>query len=493
MKKSIKQLSESVNQYHFQLKHLMVLFLVLGMFFVVVSVIQKTTLKNLLINTQDWYQRDSAEMMANLTATSIELLLETTALSTSTNQPNELNIIQALNIILSQQKLEQHAQELCLLIDRGDSIVVFDNGKELYDYFFLGKFTYKEIPPQYQPAVTLYRQQIAQGFKLNEKVISYAEDNRIFHVFVPFVPKGELQGALYVKNMPDFSFITTEIIASYDETALIFAIMIVLGLLAMFYISSYTVKERDETQKLLYEERENHIRELLERQKEEQFTKRIYHTHHKAEKIMGFMKEDLRQLSTDNIDEIKHRMMRYANFISRVIYDMKWYDPPIQAIRSSIFSTDVNEVITFLVKHIFLRTSRQANFKISLDLDEGFPRIQINEFVVWEVIEPLIQNSIEHAGKEALEIVIQTRYFSEKRVGEIVIADNGKGIEPALFEETESGVKKIFLENISTKNTTNSGYGCYLAYDIAQRRCGWHMDVENLEIGGCRFVITVKF
>jgi light-regulated signal transduction histidine kinase (bacteriophytochrome) len=269
--------------------------------------------------------------------------------------------------------------------------------------------------------------------------------------------------------------------------------MIVLGLLAMFYISSYTVKERDETQKLLYEERENHIRELLERQKEEQFTKRIYHTHHKAEKIMGFMKEDLRQLSTDNIDEIKHRMMRYANFISRVIYDMKWYDPPIQAIRSSIFSTDVNEVITFLVKHIFLRTSRQANFKISLDLDEGFPRIQINEFVVWEVIEPLIQNSIEHAGKEALEIVIQTRYFSEKRVGEIVIADNGKGIEPALFEETESGVKKIFLENISTKNTTNSGYGCYLAYDIAQRRCGWQMDVENLESGGCRFVITVKF
>ena len=52
MKKSIKQLSESVNQYHFQLKHLMVLFLVLGMFFVVVSVVQKTTLKNLLINTR---------------------------------------------------------------------------------------------------------------------------------------------------------------------------------------------------------------------------------------------------------------------------------------------------------------------------------------------------------------------------------------------------------------------------------------------------------
>ena len=29
-------------------------------------------------------------------------------------------------------------------------------------------------------------------------------------------------------------------------------------------------------------------------EKELIFTKRIYHTHHKAEKIMGFIKEDLR-------------------------------------------------------------------------------------------------------------------------------------------------------------------------------------------------------
>ena len=99
MKQSIKKLAESVKQHHFQLKHLMVLFLVLGMFFVGVSIVQKTTLKNLLINTQNWYQRDSAEMMANLTATSIELLLETTALSSSANQLNAQNVIQALNII----------------------------------------------------------------------------------------------------------------------------------------------------------------------------------------------------------------------------------------------------------------------------------------------------------------------------------------------------------------------------------------------------------
>jgi signal transduction histidine kinase len=493
MKQSIKKLAESVKQHHFQLKHLMVLFLVLGMFFVGVSIVQKTTLKNLLINTQNWYQRDSAEMMANLTATSIELLLETTALSSSANQLNAQNVIQALNIILSQQKLQQHAQEVCLLIERADNIVVIDNGKALYEYFFLGNLTYKEVPPQYEPAVNLYRQKIEQGFKENEEIFSYVEDNGIFHVFVPFVPKGELQGALYVKNMPDFSFITTEIIASYDETALIFATMIVLGLLAMFYISSYTIKERDITQKLLYEERESHIRELLERQKEEQFTKRIYHTHHKAEKIMGFMKEDLRQLSVENITDIKNRMMRYANFISRVIYDMKWYDPPIQAIRSPIFSTDVNDIITFLVKHIFLRTSRQANFSISLDLDEHFPRININEFVVWEVIEPLIQNAIEHAGKEELEITIQTRYFPERNIGEILIIDNGIGIKPELMEKTETGVKKIFLENISTKGRMNSGYGCYLAYDIAQRRCGWQLDVENMKNGGCRFTLTVKF
>ena len=56
----------------------------------------------------------------------------------------------------------------------------------------------------------------------------------------------------------------------------------------------------------------------------------------------------------------------------------------------------------------------------------------------------------------------------------------------------ENGRKKIFLENVSTKeNKQSSGYGCYLAFEISKLRCGWDLDVENLEEGGCCFTLKI--
>ena len=262
----------------------------------------------------------------------------------------------------------------------------------------------------------------------------------------------------------------------------------------MFYISSYTVKERDEAQEALFLEREEHLLEKVDREKEAMFTKRIYHTHHKAEKVMGFIKEDLRSLDKKNITETQKRVTQYANFISRVIYDMKWYDPPLQTIRNPLFRTNLNEVIRFIVQYIFLRTSDNATYQFKLDLDEELPVVSINEFVVWEILEPLIQNCVEHSFSEGLIVNITTKYFSEGKESVITITDNGKGVAPELLEKDDAGVRKIFLENVSTKEgSENSGYGCYIAYEIARRRCGWDIDVENLPEGGSRYIITVPY
>ena len=105
--------------------------------------------------------------------------------------------------------------------------------------------------------------------------------------------RGEYIGAVYMKNTPDFSFISNQVISNYDETSVIYLSLILLGLLAMYFISSYTVKERDDTQKMLFDEHETNLKKQINYEKELIFTKRIYHTHHKAEKIMGFIKEDL--------------------------------------------------------------------------------------------------------------------------------------------------------------------------------------------------------
>ena len=483
---------EKLKNYHFELKHLLVLLVILIFFQVLVSFVHKISLQNFLKETQKWYQRDFAERLANLTATSLELVLETTLKSQQLEHADQRKIIQAFNIILSQQLLQHHVEDVCILTNSGDETVAIDNGQVLFAHTFLNQRVLPYSSEYHTRAIGIYKD-IENELMTSEQIYSILEEGQTFHVFVPFVPRGEYAGAVYMKTTPEFGFVTSGIMSSYNETSLIFTALIFFGLLAMFYISSYTVKERNEAQKLLYDEREKKLKEHIHLQKEALFAKRIYHTHHKAEKVMGFIKEDLNTLSLSNIDEIKYRVNKYANFISRVIYDMKWFEPPIQAIRSPIFKTNLNELIRFIVNNIFLRLSAQSEqYKFDLLLNENLPQVQVNEFVVWEIIEPLIQNSIEHAGDVDITIQIQTRHVPESSHSEIIISDNGVGIQPELLEIDENGIKRIFNENISTKTENQrSGYGCYIAYEIATQRCGWQMDVENLESNGCCFSITI--
>jgi signal transduction histidine kinase len=333
-------------------------------------------------------------------------------------------------------------------------------------------------------------------FRAKEQIQSIADKGELFHLFVPFVPRGEFTGAVYMKNKPDFSVISNEMISTYDETSITYSALILFGLLAMFYISSYTLRERNKAQQLLFEEQKNHLAEQIYIKNELLFTKRIYHTHHKAEKVMGFIKDDLRQLNSQNLDSVKVRINKYANFIARVIYDMKWYDPPMQTIRSSIFKTNLNEVLAFLVQHLFKRISLLSNaVQFKLEFDKQMPIVHINEFVAWEVFEPIIQNCIDHAGNNEIVVTIRTEFNIHTQKSKVSIIDNGNGIEPWLLEKDPQGREQIFLEHTSTKKIggdKHSGYGCYIAYEIATQRCGWNVEVANRPDKGSTFTFTVS-
>ena len=488
-----KKILERFREYHFEFKHLTVLFIVIFAFQLIISIINKVSITNFLSSTQEWYQKDSAERLANLTTTSIELLLETVNSQKVLSEEESRRITQSFDIIFSQQILQHNIEELCILVNKGDSVIVIDEGKDLYSYLVHEDHSFHEVRKKYSEAVSLYLP-IKNLLESQEQIQTILTDKKSYNIFVPFVLRGEVIGALYMKNSPDFSFITNQITSGYDETSVIYLSLILLGLLAMYFISSYTVKERDEAQKLLFVEHEENLKKQINYQKELVFTKRIYHTHHKAEKIMGFIKEDLRQLTAENIDEIKYRVAKYSNFISRVIYDMKWYDPPIQTIRNQLFRTNLNEVINFLVQHIFLRIAKKTiAFSINVALDEKLPTVPVNEFVVWEIIEPLIQNSIDHGGEQNLQITIATNYDEQNKKSLITISDNGKGISSELLKIEEDGRKHLFHENISTKNSDipTIGYGCYIAYEIS-KRCGWNLEVENLADAGCKFSIIIR-
>lgn len=486
-----RNLVEQLKKYHFEWKHLAILFMVLIFFQIIVSYINKISLHQLIDQTETWYKLDSAEKIANLTSTSLELLMETNPTKKQYTDEQRRELIQAFNIIFSQQILQQNILEVCLLGQREGNYYAIDNGQDLFELFYKDNPRGFRTDPKHGQAIELYKK-MEDLIKQKEQIISL-EENQVYKVFVPLVPRGEYFGALFMQLKPDFGFITSQITTNYDEITLIFSALILFGLLAMFYISAYTVRERDEAQQLLFNEREKYIKEHIAHQKEALFTKRIYHTHHKAEKIMGFIKEDLQNLNQENFEKIRLRITKYANFISRVIYDMKWYDPPLQTIRSPIFRTNLNEVIRFLVNSIFQRTSKQTeSIRFELALDENLPVVQINEFVVWEIIEPLLQNAIDHSNTNPVSIKIESFFDRQQAIGLIKICDNGNGILPDLLEKDENGVQRLFLENISTKQESRkTGYGCYLSFQIAQR-CGWQVMAENLPKGAC-FSIKIPF
>jgi len=480
-----------IKAYHFEWKHLLILFIVLIFFQIIVSYIQKISLQEIISSTQNWYQEDSAEMIANLTATALELLMETNGLKTIENESEKQRLISSFNILLAQGSLQSNIDEILLFVHFGSQIYAIKDGGLLFDLLYHQKAIPQPSDADVQEARSLYMAQLTD-IRQHNQIINYKAGPNDYRVFVPLIPNGEYLGVLYIKIRHDLSFLSRRLISTYDETALIFSALILFGLMAMFYISSYTVRERDEAQKELYDERENHLRQEIHHQKESLFTKRIYHTHHKAEKIMGFIKNDLSTVGPENLDQVKTRLHKYANFVSRVIYDMKSYDPPLHTIRNQIFKTKINEVVEFIIEAIFKRVSvRVRNLEFITDLDPAFPVIAINEYVIWEIIEPLIQNCIEHSRVTQVRITITTRFDKETGEGFLSIRDDGQGFSEELLARDEHGLKKIFLEHISSKSDKqNSGYGCYLAAEIAQR-CGWELDAFNDPRGGAVYHLQI--
>lgn len=488
-----KRIANKIAKYRFQFRHITVLLVVLISFQVILSFFQKSALSSFLDKTQVWYQRDLAERMANLSTTSLELLVGNMNNDVNRTKKQEKKIVQAFDIIFSQQLLEPNVKETCLIILKDNVPTAINEGKDFYN--FLTKTT-SDIAAQNKSeyALELFISNF-ETLKRSEEIFTVLDNSNNFHILVPFIPYGEFVGVFYMRNKPNFEFITHEVISNYNEVALIYTSLIFLGLLAMYYISSSTVKERDEARQLFFKEREQHLKDSIDHEKESLFTKRIYHTHHKAEKVMGFIKEDLRLLNSENIEDTKDRTTKYANFVSRVIYDMKWYNPPVQTIRNQVFNTDINGVIKFITDNLFLRLSKSTNiFAFDLNLDNSIPTVHVNEFVVWEILEPLIQNSIDHSIRKNIIVKIETVYDSKNKKSLIYISDNGEGINSTLLEIGEKGIKKIFSENVSTKvvEERNTGYGCYIAFQMATVRCGWKMDVENLKDGGCKFTIEIQ-
>ena len=489
-----KKLLNKISQYKFEIRHITAFFIVLILFQIIIALVQKSALDDFLGETQAWYRNHSAERLATITSTSLELLFENQFLHRSQNNLQSQEIIYSFNVIFKQQLLQKSVEDIFLVLNKNQKLYVIDSGQKLHSFLTGTLQPYEYQNDSHSEGVRLYNKE-KEKIRSDEVIYGTLKNKNTFNILVPFVPDGEYIGVMYMRITPDFSFLTEEVSSNFNKVAIIYTSLIFIGLLVIFLVSSQAVKERNEAQNKLYEEHEENLKKQIRLEKESLFTKRIYHTHHKAEKIIGFIKDDVRKMSNENLAKLKGRVITYSNYISRIIYDMKWYDHEINTIINPMFSTNINEVIRFVVKYIFLRiSSKNEMFYFEFDLDESLPFVHVNEFVVWEILEPLIQNSIDHGGTNSIKISLVTKYDKTNNISYIRISDNGLGIKQELLEKDEWGIKKIFLENESTKKIegANSGYGCFIAYQMGVERCGWQLEAENLEEGGCMFTITIK-
>jgi len=261
---------------------------------------------------------------------------------------DEAQTIYSVNVFFKQLVLQRNIEEIALILLKDDHMYLVSNGQDMNDFFKGILPAYGVRPHQTPNAGVTYFSSVKEEMLRSERILSDVVDQKTFNVLVPFVPYGEYVGALYIRIAPDFTLLTDEVQSNFDRVSFAFSALVVLGLVVMYVVSSNAVRERNEARERLFEEHQANLEKQIRLEKESIFTKRIYHTHHKAEKIMGFIKNDVRMMTPGNLEESKHRVIAYSNFISRIIYDMKWYDQDINTIISPMFRTNVNSVIEFI-------------------------------------------------------------------------------------------------------------------------------------------------
>ena len=325
-------MSSSRFRFHLGINHILVLFFILILFQLMLSYVHQISKQNILNQTLEIIKMESAERIAHQSSIALELILENTL-----DNPAEYHRenIRAIDVTLNQILLERNTFAAGLLVQRDERMYLLRSGESILHYIMNGRISETAL----QPSSSIYKNARQENLAtLSEgRIHSAIENAEIFHVYVPFLIKGEYRGAYYLEMKPDISSIASEIKNTYGDTGAIFSALILFGLLAMYYLSIYILRERNNALEILYSEREKQLTERIEREKEHIFTRRIYHAHHKAEKIMGFIKSDLRAMTRENMDVMKSVIIRYGNFISRIIYDMKSYDPPIHTIRNPIW------------------------------------------------------------------------------------------------------------------------------------------------------------
>ena len=176
-----EKIPKKFSKYHFEFRHITVLLVILISFQIILSFIQKSSLQNFLEKTQEWYQRDSAERMANLSTTSLELLVGNMKSDIDQTEEEKQKIIQSFNIIFSQQLLEPNVEETSLILLRDNLPIVINDGIEFYN-FLQGRKTSFENDEEFGRVIELFMENLT-SLNQNQEIFTLLDSNQTFHIY----------------------------------------------------------------------------------------------------------------------------------------------------------------------------------------------------------------------------------------------------------------------------------------------------------------------
>ncbi len=141
---------------------------------------------------------------------------------------------------------------------------------------------------------------------------------------------------------------------------------------------------------------------------------------------------------------------------------------------------NINEKIKQTVK--FIRTLKKyKNANLEISLDEKVPIFSFDEKQTHQVLLNLLNNAVE--AYEEATIKIKTKYIPSKNIVQIVVSDNGPGIEKGVLN-------KLLVSKITTK-PDGHGYGLPICRKIIENH-GGTMEVESAVNKGTTFFMTLS-
>lgn len=152
--------------------------------------------------------------------------------------------------------------------------------------------------------------------------------------------------------------------------------------------------------------------------------------------------------------------------------------------RPQVTANDLNEVIrqsVRLVQHQFDLSSIQAR----LELDPALPAVECDAQQVKQALLSILINACE-AMPQGGELVVATRGAATKRHAEIILRDNGMGMD----EETRKHVFEPFFTTKEGTAASGTGLGLAVAYTIV-RSHGGALTVDSAPGRGSSFLLRL--